>query len=576
VDWTPLLAPDVNLLPYARKGVDFIEFQGFFASGYDHNLAKAGASVESGVIVCRYHSFEPLSSSTPGAVGLRCRWCGLVRKNRRGLCQRRHARARSDSERARQLLVFDDGLEDQGRPLANKDQDSANERFEEIKIPESDVNDVPKVGDSDSDTDRPDPTRRLVFAADGCEGAGTSNVTGEDVLKSTLPKAGVHMQESDIFTSDSDDEKVPNKTNKNSRQSIFYKSGSTGTVLPYSAGPVLVQNENALKTVGAGASTRLSAQKGNLRRMSLNPDRRLTPGRSLEWDLNTQVNIALDAFHASDPSAFGAWCESLGIVAMGARQRYEMVWTKHVSSGHFPYLAGCPICERSRQTRSQLRYMPRDFDCRPNGRHLFLIDFHGSVPASSAGHQWGLIIRWVKTSTCLPFYCKACKTRAGPPVWNIIHQMRVEFRIEREPFVIFGDLEGAWSSQAGDSYMRDNDGVFHGGVTGRDPSKGVAETSVRVYLDGAKAMHLQSGLPRRWWYYSFNGLWPNYNMSFCGIFLRVNRVGSPIPLGALGYAVLPKTVAPRWMETRGAPVCFLAYRFFSRFAVRVCYYDRLR
>ncbi|MEE3208079.1 MAG: hypothetical protein VX239_04015, partial [Candidatus Thermoplasmatota archaeon] len=102
--------------------------------------------------------------------------------------------------------------------------------------------------------------------------------------------------------------------------------------------------------------------------------------------------------------------------------------------------------------------------------------------------------------SCMPFFGKAMKVREVAPVWNAIHEMRIEFGVALEPFVVFGDHEGAWSGEVARDYIRDNGGEIKQSVPNRDESKGIMEIHVRIYLEACTAMLYQSGFPAYWWY----------------------------------------------------------------------------
>ena len=264
------------------------------------------------------------------------------------------------------------------------------------------------------------------------------------------------------------------------------------------------------------------------------------------------------------------------------RQRYHTVsYAEHILGGHFPYSKDCEVCRQCRTVKAALRRTHGLQDLNPDGRQVFLMDFHGPLPPSSGGHTYILIIRWIRKNNCQPFYAKAVKTRNTKRTITILQKARVEFGCSRLSFMIIGDREGAWGTEDGeatqmrDEYLERNNGICYCGIPNRKGSTGKVEAAVRVYTEVCRCNMRQSAFPWAWWYHVVNGSWINFNWVHCHMRLRFNKIQHMVPIGALGYTTLHKTVSPRWLQGRGAYVALLHVEPDTRFGCRVSYHDRL-
>lgn len=287
------------------------------------------------------------------------------------------------------------------------------------------------------------------------------------------------------------------------------------------------------------------------------------------------MNTSVPDMHSNDFYA-GALCvkSTMYYAARPAKKRdVKMGFDEHVLGCHFPKRSDCTVCQEAKATRAPLTLGHGSGTQPEDGRELFLLDFHGTLPKSSRGDRWMLVLRWVKANGNKPFFTRAVDTRNGPRLLQALHEMRTEFDILDEPFDIFCDNEASFKGQDAAEYLRKYNGRWKLGIPYRSESKGAVEAAVRIATEGVRCILREAGAPFKMWHHAVNCFWVLHNWTHYNMKLRQNITPHRIPFGTLGITRLPKETSGRRLRTRGVPISMLEYDIHTTRGIRVAFWD---
>ena len=255
---------------------------------------------------------------------------------------------------------------------------------------------------------------------------------------------------------------------------------------------------------------------------------------------------------------------------------------------HFPPdPVNCKACREAKQIAAD-RWERGTSTLEPDeGRVMILVDYQGKIaPRSSKGNVWGLIFRLVRGSADKvdphgynrrdPFYIEGCKSRDDANFVDALHAARVEWGVDTLPFILKGDMEGAFKSVFTRRYMAMNDGFVRFGVPRRNDTVAAVEAAVRVASEGLRTALHASSLPLELWDHAWTTFAVNYNRVMCGYSPRQNTVVARhvIPFGWLGHATLPaETYKVDKTGPRGTPIIFLSYALNTPGGISVAFFD---
>lgn len=244
---------------------------------------------------------------------------------------------------------------------------------------------------------------------------------------------------------------------------------------------------------------------------------------------------------------------------------------------HFPADPKCRTCQEFKKKHAPMQRGKASHGDSPGAADgpFLVMDWVCPTQISSNGHHYLGVVAWTQKGIT---FTKGVQTKKGSVV-DLLHDARVEWGIEDQPFTFHTDREGILIKgnkgavkydENVAQYLRENKGIPWYGVPRRSNTNARAEAYVQSACAGIRAILGHSGIPTKFWSLAADA-WTVLNMRQKQVSSRINQARS-IPFGTLGKAILPKgIIAKDKFDSRISFVAHLGYDRRTTTGVRVLY-----